>query len=148
MIVDANGYFETQPTGGGGATQWSKWYQGSGDDMGRSVALDGSGNVVVAGHYQGVVNFGIGSMTSYTPAGSGPTVDGFVAKYSSSGTPVFVRGFGGDSSDSAQSVTVDPSGNVVVTGYQTSSAADYGGGTLGSRGGGDIFVAKYSPSGG
>src|SRR5439155_12143805 len=71
---------------------WSKWYQGSGDDMGRSVALDGSGNVVVAGHYQGIVDFGTGPMTSYTPSGSGPTVEGFVAEYSASGTPVFARG--------------------------------------------------------
>ena len=116
--------------------------------MGRSVALDGSGNVVVAGHYQGIVDFGTGPMTSYTPSGSGPTVDGFVAEYSASGTPVFARGFGGDNSDSAESVAADSSGNVVVTGYQSSTSADYGGGQLSTRGGRDIFVAKYSPSGG
>ena len=130
------------------APSWSQWYQGSGDDMGRSVALDGSGNVVVAGHYQGVVNLGTGLVTSYTPAGSGPTVDAFVSKYSPSGTAVFARGFGGDNSDSAESVAADSSGNVVVTGYQSSTSADYGGGQLSTRGGRDIFVAKYSPSGG
>src|SRR5204862_1971023 len=93
-------------------------------------------------------NRGTGLVRSYTPAGSGPTVDGFVAEYSASGTPVFARGFGGDNSDSAESVAADSTGNVVVTGYQTSTSADYGGGQLSTRGGRDIFVAKYSPSGG
>src|SRR6266566_2879008 len=31
LIVDINGYFETQNTGGGPSPQWSQWYQGSGD---------------------------------------------------------------------------------------------------------------------
>jgi hypothetical protein len=135
----------TQASGGGSV--WSHWYGASGEDGGASVALDGSGNVVVAGHYQGVVDLGTGSMTSFT-AGSGPTMDGFVAKYSPSGVPVWSRGFGGDSADAAQSVAVDSSGNVVVTGFQASTSADYGGGLLSSRGSRDIFVAKYLPSGG
>jgi hypothetical protein len=127
---------------------WSKWYQGSGDDVGKSVALDGVGNVMVAGHYQGVVDFGTGSMTSYTPPASGPTIDAFVAKYSPLGVAVWSRGFGGDNTDSAESVAADSSGNVVVTGYQSSTSADYGGGLLSSHGSRDIFVAKYSSSGG
>ena len=133
-----------------GGTVWTKWYQGSGSygDSSRAVVVDGSGNVVVAGQYQGVVNFGTGLITSYTNATTGPTVDAFVAKYSPSGTPVWSRGIGGDASDSAYGVAADVSGNVVVTGYQGSTAVDYGGGMLGTRGGTDIFVAKYSSTGG
>ena len=136
----------TQAAGGGSV--WSKWYGGSGSDSGKSVAVDSTGNVVVAGQYQGIVDFGTGPVTSYTNPGSGPTVDAFVAKYSASGTPVWSRSMGGDASDAATGVAVDFSGSVVVTGFQASTSADYGGGTLGTHGGSDIFVAKYASTGG
>jgi hypothetical protein len=87
-------------------------------------------------------------VTSYTNPTSGPTVDVFLAKYSPSGSPAWSRSIGGNASDSAKAVAVDSSGNVAVTGSQASSSADYGAGLLPSRGGSDIFVAKYSSSGG
>jgi hypothetical protein len=138
----------TQSAGGG--SSWSKWYGGAGafGDYGKSVAVDSFGDVVVAGQYQGIVDFGSGLVTSYTNPTSGPTVDIYVAKYSASGSPVWSRSIGGNASDSAYGVAVDSSANVVVTGAQGSSSVDYGGGTLGTRGGNDIFVAKYSSTGG
>jgi hypothetical protein len=111
--------------------------------------VDSTGNVVVVGQYQGIVDLGDGPITSFTNPISGPTVDAFVAKYSSGGAPIWSRGIGGNASDAASDVAVDSGGNVVVTGYQGSSQVDYGGGTLGTRGSNDIFVAKYeSPTGG
>jgi len=147
LLLDVSGYFQTvgNPTGG---SLWSKWYGGTGADSGKGVAVDSGGNVVVVGQYQGTVDFGAGLVTSYTNPSSGPTVDVFVAKYSSSGSPIWSRSIGGDASDSANAVAVDSSGNVVVTGYQASSSVDYGGGMLGMRGGTDVFVAKYSSTGG
>ena len=108
--------------------------------------MDSTGNVVVAGQYQGIVDFGTGPITSFTNPTSGPTMDAFVAKYSASGVPVWSRGIGGNASDAATGVSVDSGGNVVVTGFQGSSLVDYGGGTLGTRGSNDIFVAKYDSS--
>jgi hypothetical protein len=149
LLLDVSGYLETASNpGGGGGSPWSKWYGGSGGDTGRGVAVDTSGNVVVAGQYQGVVNFGTGSFTSYTNPASGPTIDAFLAKYSSSGSPVWSKSLGGNSSDAANGVATDSSGNVVVTGYQASSTVDYGAGLLPNRGVTDIFLAKYSPTGG
>jgi hypothetical protein len=150
MLLDVSGYLETVagPGGGGGGAVWSKSYGGSGTDMARSVKVDSGGNAIVAGQYQGIVDFGAGAVTSYTNATSGPTVDIFVAKYSASGSPVWSRSIGGNASDSANAVAVDSSSNVVVTGYQASTSADYGGGMLASRGSNDIFVAKYSSTGG
>ena len=135
-------------TPSGGSSLWSKWYGGTGSDSGKGVAVDSGGNVIVAGQYQGIVNFGAGPVTSYTNPASGPTIDVYVAKYSSSGSPVWSRSIGGDGSDAANAVAVDSSGNTVVTGYQGSTSADYGAGTLGTRGGLDAFVAKYSSTGG
>ena len=149
MILDVSGYLET--TGnpvGGGAPVWTKWYGGSGEDDGRSVAVDPSGNVAVAGNYQGIVDFGAGAMTSYVVPGNGPTADAFVARYSSSGGVSWSRGMGGDNSDAAMGVAVSSAGDVVVTGYQMSTSADYGGGLLSNRGGTDIFLAKYAGASG
>jgi hypothetical protein len=141
-----SGYTNTAAatTQSGGAA-WTKWYQGGGafGDFGRSVAADSTGNVAVAGQFHGTVDFGTGPLTS-----SSSTVDAFVAKYSSSGTPVWSRSIGGTDGDAAFGVAAEPSGDVVLTGYQRSVSVDYGGGGLGTRGGNDIFVAKYSSTGG
>jgi hypothetical protein len=51
--------------------------------------MDGAGNVVIAGTFQGTENFGTGPLVS---AGSW---DIYVAKYSVSGAPVWSRRFGG-----------------------------------------------------
>jgi hypothetical protein len=149
MILDVSGYLETTiPVGGGGGAVWTKWYGGSGEDDGKAVAVDSSGNVAVAGNYQGIVDFGVGSMTSYTMPGNGPTADAFVARYTSSGAVSWARGMGGDNSDAAMGVAMGSSGDVVVTGYQLSTSADYGGGLLGNRGGSDMFLAKYAGASG
>src|SRR5678815_18543 len=67
---------------------WSQRFGGTGDDLGLAVAVDGSGNVVVAGTFQNVANFGGGNFTS---AGS---YDIFLAKYSASGVHQWSRRFG------------------------------------------------------
>jgi hypothetical protein len=59
---------------------WSQRFGGTGDDSGRVVAVDGTGNVLVTGTFTGTVNFGGGDLTS---AGG---YDIFVAKYDSAST--------------------------------------------------------------
>ena len=64
----------------------------------------------------------------------------------------FALGFGGTGEDQGEKVTIDPSGNVIVTGY-FSSSVDFQNdpsssfGDLVSEGGTDIFLAKYSSTG-
>ena len=83
--------------------------------------------------------------------------DAFVVKYDSGGTPVWARRLGGTLLDQAQSVSVDSSGNVIVTGSYASAplniyAAD---GTtvsftlnrVGGAGTTDCFVVKYDSTG-
>jgi Fibronectin type III domain/Beta-propeller repeat len=146
----SNGASATTTGGSGGGSTWSKWYAGAGSfgDVGKAVDVDPTGNVIVAGQYQGIVNFGTGSITSYTNPTSGPTVDSFVAKYSASGSAVWSRSMGGDQTDSASGVATDSGGNVLVTGYQASASADYGAGLLPNHGVTDVFLAKYTPAGG
>ena len=62
-----------------GAHQWTTTLGGTGNDYGRGLAVDGSGNVHTTGHFAGTVNFGAGDVTS---AGNS---DVFVVKLDSAG---------------------------------------------------------------
>ena len=123
-----------------GVHQWSRNFGGTGTDQGFAVAVDGSGNVIVTGWFQGTVDFGGGGVAS---AGS---FDAFVAKYDESGVYQWSRHFGDTSGDAGQSVAVDAWGSVIVTGF-FAGTVDFGGGNLVSAGDADIFVAKYDAGG-
>ena len=123
-----------------GVHQWSRRFGGTSADLGYAVAIDGSGNVVVTGAFDGTANFGGGNLVS---AGD---YDVFVAKYNSSGVHQWSERFGGTGVDIGLAVAVDGLGNGVVTGY-FEDTADFGGGPLVSAGSEDIFVAKYDGGG-
>jgi hypothetical protein len=115
---------------------------GTGPSEGMSVAVDGGGNVILAGNFYTTSDFGGGAMT--TAGGS----DIVLAKYSSSGGHLWSKRIGGASDDSALSVAADTTtGEIVMTGY-FAGGVNFGGGTLTSAGATDIFVAKYSSAGG
>jgi uncharacterized protein (AIM24 family) len=134
--------FVAKFSGANGTHVWSKRFGGTGqDETVDGVAVDGSGNVVVTGRFQGSVNFGGAGLTS---AGG---QDVFLAKYSSSGTHLWSKRFGGTLGDRGNSVAVDGNGNVVVTGT-FSGSIDFGGGALTSSGTQDLFLAKFSGTGG
>ncbi len=119
-----------------GVHQWSQRFGGTGTDVGYSVAVDGSGNVLVTGSFAGIVNFGGSDLTS---AGS---FDVFVAKYNAAGVHHASQRFGGASTDEGNSVAVDGPWNVLVTG-NFAGTANFGGSDLTSVNG-SIFVAKYA----
>ncbi len=123
----------------GGTHQWSQRLGSTGGDIANAVAMDGSGNAVMTGTFQGTVDFGGGGLVS---VGSN---DIFLAKYNSSGVHQWSHRFGG-SSEGAYGVDVDGSGNVVMTGYMTDTI-DFGGGTLTGVGGYDVFLAKFTSAG-
>jgi hypothetical protein len=120
-----------------GAHVWSKRLGGSGYDMGGSVAVDGAGNVVVVGTFEGTINLGGGSLTS---AGER---DLFVAKFSPAGQHLWSKRFGGTRTDWVRRVAVDGAGDALLTG-QFLGSINFGGPTLTSAGFEDIFLAKLS----
>ena len=120
---------------------WSKRFGGTGfGDTGRAVAVDGSGNLFVAGSFSATTDFGGGGLVAL---GSN---DIFVAKYDPIGNHLWSKRLGASSGENCYSVAADVSGNVLVTGY-FNATVDFGGGGLVSAGSADIFVAKYSASG-
>ena len=129
-----------------GTFQWIKKFGGIGADRGLGIAVDSSANVIVIGSFAGTVNFG-GSNLSTT--GTADT-DIFLLKYSTSGTHIWSKRFGGTGTDEGRAVAVDSSGNILIAGSFGNfgnQQIDFGGGTLTAAGNGDAYVAKYDSSG-
>jgi hypothetical protein len=119
---------------------WSQRYGDVGDQYASSLAVDPSGNVIVAGYFSGTVNFGGANLTS-----TGDT-DIFVAKFSAAGVHQWSQRFGGAFEDKALSVAVSTSGDVIVAG-SFEGTVNFGGGNLVSSGLADIFVVEFSAGG-
>ena len=120
---------------------WSKRFGDVNSDAAQGVAVDGAGNVLVVGHFGGTVDFGGGPLSS---AGG---QDVFLVKLDANGAHVWSKRFGDSAKQSAQSVVVDTTGNVIITGY-FGGAVDFGGGPIASTTNKDVFLAKYDISGG
>lgn len=107
---------------------WTRQFGTSSEDEGRGVATDAAGHIVVTGWTRGAL------------AGDNAGADDvFVKKLGSGGDIVWARQFGTGAIDRGRAVTVDGSGNVVVTG-DTLGALDGD-----PAGGFDVFVRAYGP---
>jgi hypothetical protein len=118
---------------------WSKRFGGTTSDVGRAVAVDASGNVIITGQCEGVADFGGGGLP---PLGS---QDVFLAKYDANGNHQWSKRFGGTYAV-GYGVATDASGNVYLTGAFQSSIF-FGGLPLSSHGFEDVFVVKFNSSG-
>lgn len=128
---------------------WAKGIgSSSSNDNGSSLTVDGSGNLYVTGYFQGTVDFDPGAGTAeLTNIGWD---DIFLAKYDASGNYVWAKVIGGTNTDLAVSVSLDGSGNILLTGTFTGTVDfDPGSATTNLTSGGqsDIFLAKYDASG-
>ncbi|HVF29665.1 MAG TPA: SBBP repeat-containing protein [Pyrinomonadaceae bacterium] len=95
--------------------------EGSGDDSGRGIALDGSNNVYLSG---------VASRDFPTTSGAFDTVhgalndfDAFVAKLNAGGNVVYASYLGGTAQDEGFDVAVDSTGKAFVVGATFSSTA-------------------------
>jgi hypothetical protein len=122
---------------------WAKRMGATNADVGRSISVDGSGNVYTTGTFEGTVDFDSGPGTSnLTSAGFD---DIFISKLDAAGNFLWAKKIGGTSGDVVNSLVVDGSGNVYTTGYfQTTVDFDPGPGTsnLTCAGASDIFILK------
>ena len=117
---------------GSGSELWTRQFGTSGYDSAHDVAVDGSGNVYVAG-------FTLGAFPGQTSSGA---MDVFVRKYDGSGSEIWTRQFGTSDSDEVPRVAADTSGNVYVAGGTENALP--GQTFLGYE---DAFVRKYDGSG-
>ncbi len=114
----------------GGTVQWSRQIGTSSYDVATGIALDGSGNMWIAGGTDGDLG--------------GPNQgarDAFVVKCDSTGTVQWASQIGCAATDEACDVAVDGSGNVYITGW---TLGELGGPKCGRN---DAFVAKFDGNG-
>ncbi len=127
---------------------WANQMGGTSSDIAFSLELDGSDNVYITGYFQGTVDFD--PSTNIANLTSSGNQDIFVSKYTAAGEYVWVKRIGGAYQDYAYALALDDFDNVYITGYfQGTVDFDPSGSVanLGSSGGNDIFVAKYTASG-
>jgi hypothetical protein len=132
---------EFDPTGA--SLLYSTYLGGSGADEALGIALDGSGNVYVAG-YTFSSNFPTQSAFQSSLAGSS---DAFVAEIDpGTSSLVFSTYFGGSASESAQSIAVDSIGSIYIAGNTTSSSYPVTSGASQATyaGQGDAFITKLT----
>lgn len=121
---------------------------GAGPDEARHLAVDGAGNVYLAGMFSATIDADPGQSTvSLTSADS---TDIFLAKYGSGGEVVWAFGVGGTGNDQVYQVSLDPFGKVYLAG-SFADEVDFapGDAVAAVRAGGerDGFVAKFGPAG-
>jgi hypothetical protein len=98
--------------------QWARTWGGTLGDLGQTVAVDGSGNVICAGAFQSQsADFDPGSGTDLRA--SNGDLDAFWSKFNSSGDYLVARTWGGKSFDWAESVSVSGPA-IYVAGYYSS----------------------------
>ncbi|MDZ4668141.1 MAG: LamG-like jellyroll fold domain-containing protein [bacterium] len=127
-----------------GDLQWVRTLGGTGQDVAFWAKVDGNGDVVVTGYFQGNPSF---SNSTQTLSSNGNS-DIFVAKYSSNGNLVWSVGAGGNNYDYGHCVTIGANNSVIISGeYKTS--ASFGTTTLTNTGNeSNGFIAKLSSAGG
>ncbi len=130
-----------------GSYGYTKTMGGTDHDYGQSVAIDGSDNVYITGYFSGTdADFNIGGTAdTHTSAG---LEDIFLTKINSDDSYGYTKTMGGTDHDEGQSVAIDGSDNVYITGYFSGTDADFNiGGTADTHtaaGLEDIFLTKIN----
>jgi hypothetical protein len=124
------------------ANDWTRQYGTSQSDLGYGVSVDLNGNSFQAGATRGAL--ATAALGDY---------DATLTKRSSTGLPLWTRQFGTSAWDTANATTVDPSGNVYVTGGTngnidaSATAVPDCAPIAGKAPCSDLWVAKYDTAG-
>ncbi len=123
-----------------GEIKWAKRGWGSNGDFSKAIAIDNSNNIFITGDFYGSLTFDGDQVLQ-----SSGSADFFAAKFASNGDFQWVRHGTSNLSAEGKSVTIDTTGNVVVTGlYQGTFNLESPGHIFPNLGLRDIFLVKYS----
>jgi len=121
-----------------GNSFWARSITGSNLENVRSVATDASGNIYVAGSFQGLIKAGNVSLVS-----NGQNPDGFIVKYSSNGVVQYAIKVGGTGSDVINDIKVDANNLYFVGGFGGTMTF---GNSITSAGESDVMVGSMNLS--
>jgi uncharacterized delta-60 repeat protein len=122
---------------------WAKKSWGSSDDRATTISLDNSGNVLVAGFFTGTGVDIFGQTMSSTWS-----EDLFLAKISSTWSLIWAKKWGWTSGDYIESLNIDQSDNILLSGYFNSPSIDLFWQSLSNSWYSDIYLAKLTSTGG
>jgi hypothetical protein len=131
-----------------GSLVWAVKVGGTGTDALNSVDVDNAGNIYVSGIFNGTADFDPGVGTANLTSAGG--YDCFILKLDQDGNFGWVKQIGGTADDGTTSINVDPSGNVLISGYfRNTIDFDPDGGVVNSTSAGsaDAYVLKLSSAG-
>lgn len=132
-----------------GAAAWTSSMGGALTDEGFGLVVDGAGNVIVTGSFQGSADFDPGAGTKILSTLPG-SVDAYVAKLNAQGDLVWAVRIGGSETTVAHDVAVDSGGDIYVVGsFQGETDFDPGPAqrNITSQGSTDIFLLRLDPAG-
>ena len=136
-----------------GSRLWSTYFGGSSDDNGLGITTDASGNVLICGYTYSPTSIATAGTYQTSLMGGFNYGDGFIAKFSSSGSRLWSTYFGGIGDEYVDAITIDIYGRVLISGYTLSTTgiatvgayqATFAGGTTY----GDAFIAAFTAIGG
>ena len=152
---------------GGALNRWFTYFGGNGEETGHSIAVDGSGNIYVAGNTS-TSTYSASSCTvpsdngfpkcttasSFNNSGSygGGSSDGFIAKFDAGGALTWSTFYGKSADDYINDIAVDVNNDLLLTGktasttgFTASSGVTYNQTIIG--GAYDAFITRFSSSG-
>lgn len=122
--------------------QWVQSGTCTTSDNASAVAVDLLGNVYTTGYfYSNNITFGTTTLVN------NGNYDCFLVKHDNAGNFIWAKSIGDAYDEVGTGICTDATGNILVTGYFTSSTLAVGSSTFSNLGGTDVFIAKFSPSG-
>lgn len=129
---------------------WAKRIDSSNQTIPNSMVCDNLGNFYITGLFSGITDFDPGTQTALYDTDS-QSYNAFIVKYSPNGDLVWVKVPQSEGFDQANSITIDPTGNLIVAGkFGYGSINLNPGGSNGEvigQGSENMFFAKYGSSG-
>ncbi len=121
---------------------WSTYFGGNGDEEGRGLVTDASGNVYLTGWTTSTGISTDGSLFS-------GVYDAFLSKFSDDGKLLWTTYFGGSNMENAFGIAIDKFGGIYICGSTASTNGIATNGAYQTKPGGftDAFLAKFSSNG-
>ena len=118
------------------------------DNYGKGIVSDKNGNTYITGRFSSPSMDFLGLPNLLNANSTGCYEDYFIAKFDSLGNTVWAQRAGGSGDDGGNSIAMDTSGNIYVTGYFAGGSVTFDTVTVSTVSpGANFFIVKYTPSG-
>lgn len=129
---------------GAGTALWNKRFGDTMTQRANSVRTDSAGNVIIAGAFQGAINFGGGVLNA-------TQFDGFLVEFAPNGALNWTKRFGEQTGQAASyqevgDIAVDAANNILATGLYYNSI-DFNGASLFNLNTNKQFIASFDSTG-